>query len=54
MTENESSEWIASEWDTISARVEALGKRIDANIAKAEQLLVDIEFLRLMVEEDLI
>lgn len=54
MAENESSEWIDSEWNTISAKVEKLGKGIDANIARAEQLLVDIEFLRLMAAEDLI
>lgn len=54
MAENESSEWIDSEWNGISERVEALGKRIDANLARAEQLLVDIEFLRLMAAEDLI
>lgn len=54
MAENESNEWITSEWEGISSKVEALSKRIDANIARAEQLLVDIEFLRLMSEEDLI
>jgi len=54
MADNESSEWIDSEWEGISARVEALSKRIDANLARAEQLLVDIEFLRLMMQEDLI
>lgn len=54
MAENESSEWINAEWEGISAKVEALSKRIDANLARAEQLIVDIEFLRLMMEEDLI
>ena len=54
MTENESSKDIDSEWNHISDKVNALGKRIDTNIARAEQLLVDIEFLRLMAAEDLI
>jgi hypothetical protein len=54
MTENESSDQINAEWNSISERVEALGKRVDANLARAEKLLVDIEFLRLMYEEDMI
>ena len=54
MAENESSNQIDAEWESISKKVEALGKRIDANLARAEQLMVDIEFLRLMFEEDMI
>lgn len=54
MAENESSNEIDSQWNYISDKVNALGKGIDANIARAEQLLVDIEFLRLMAAEDLI
>jgi hypothetical protein len=54
MLENESSEWIHDQWESIDARVESLSKKIDDSIARAEQLLVDIEFLRMMLEEDLI
>ena len=51
MDENES---IDSEWESISRKVESLDKRINANIKRAEDLLVDIEFLRLMIREELV
>lgn len=54
MSGNESSEWIYSEWQSIEARTDALAEKIDASIARTEQLLVDIEFVRIMLEEDIV
>ena len=54
MSENESSEWISYERDSISERVDALGAGLHAALARAEKLLVDIEFVRIMAEEDLL
>lgn len=54
MSGNESSEWIDSEWEAINDRVEALDEKLKDNLARTEQLLVDIEFIRIMFEEDMV
>lgn len=52
--ENHDAEWIYNQWDRIDERV----NKVEQDIAQAEQLaeklLVDIEFLRIMFEEDLV
>lgn len=50
----EDREWIDSEWDSLSRKIEELDKRINANIKRADNLLVDIEFLRLMIREEMV
>jgi hypothetical protein len=54
MLENESSEWIYEQWESIDARVEALDAKLKENLARTEQLLVDIEFIRIMLDEDIL
>lgn len=49
-----SSEWIHEEWKQIDARVAKAEYDLNQADALAKKLLVDMEFLRIMFEEDLL
>ena len=47
-------EWVETTWSDINERLDALNLGIEESTRAVEQLLVNIEFLRIMVVEDLI
>lgn len=47
-------EWIYEKWEEINARAEKAQADLNEAERMANQLLVDVEFLSIMVEEDLI
>ncbi len=47
-------EWIEQKWEEINARAEKAQADLHEAERMANQLLVDVEFLSIMVEEDLI
>ena len=51
---NEDREWVYNKWAEIDARVNKAEEDLHRSEELAKQLLVDIEFLRMMFEEDLI
>lgn len=50
----EDSEWIHNEWEAISDRVAKAERDVDEAEKLAKKLLVDIEFLRIMFDEDML
>jgi hypothetical protein len=51
---HEDNEWIYEKWEEINARVNKAQEDLNEAEAVATQLLVDIQFLTIMFEEDLI
>lgn len=47
-------DWIHSKWEEINERVEKAEQDIDEAEALAKKLLIDIEFLRIMFDEDML
>lgn len=47
-------DWVYNKWNEIDARVNKAQDDLDKSEKLAEQLLIDMEFLRIMFEEELL
>lgn len=47
-------EWLEQKWEEINARAEKAQRDLNEAERMADQLLVDVEFLQIMFEENLI
>lgn len=47
-------EWVEQKWEEINARANKAQKDLNEAERMAKQLLVDLEFLNIMFEEDLL